>query len=411
MVKFTSSIKDIEEIQLERLKWTFNQALKSRLYRNKLEGIEIRSLRDLSRLPFTTKRDLISSYPYGSLAIDLSEVRLILSSSGTTGTPVLTFYSSRDYELWMERLVRNLKLVGIGKGDVFVNTSNQALFTGRGYTDAALLVGATLIPVGPASPERHLKIMAELGVTSFHAIPSFAVKMANMAKDNNLTNRLKLRKAILGAEMWSEATRRRIEEGLNVVTYDNYGVAELGGPGIAIECHDRDGLHVWADHYIVEVIDPRSGEQLSEGGEGELVITSLTREAMPMIRYRTGDITKLMPSDCSCGLRTPKISRIKGRLDDMVKVRGISLYPKAVEEVVSSIPELTGEYQIVLSGFDDITVRVEVKKCVTNIDHVKTVLRDKIKEATMLNVNIELMEEGKIMYEGKARRVMDLRRL
>ena len=387
------------------------QALKSPLYSNKLKGISVKSLKDLSKMPFTTKQDLLSSYPYGSLAVELNELRLILSSSGTTGTPILTFYTEKDYELWMERLVRNLRLIGIGKGDLFVNTSNQGLFTGRGYTDAAPLAGAVLIPVGPASPEKHLKIMAELGVTSFHAIPSFTVKMANIAKDTGLTEKLKLRKAILGAESWSDATRKRIEEGLNIDTYDNYGVAELGGPGIAIECPAKDGLHVWADHYFIEVIDPETGEQLSIGEEGELVITTLTREAMPLIRYRTGDIVELMPSECSCGLKTPKISRIKGRLDEMIKVRGIGLYPKAIDEVISSIPELTGEYQIILSNLDDITVRAEVRKGVKAINELKNTLKSKIKEVTMLNVNVELVEEGAIVYQGKARRVIDLRRL
>jgi len=362
-------------------------------------------------MPFTTKQDLLSSYPYGSLAVELSELRLILSSSGTTGTPILTFYTKRDYELWMERLVRNLRLIGIGKGDIFVNTSNQGLFTGRGYTDAAPLAEAVLIPVGPSSPEKHLKIMVELGVTSFHAIPSHAVKMANMAKDFGLSEKLRLRKAILGAESWSEATRKRIEEGLNVDAYDNYGVAELGGPGIAIECHAKDGLHVWADHYLIEVIDPETGEQLSVGEEGELVITTLTREAMPLIRYRTGDIVRLMPSECSCGLKTPKISRIKGRLDEMIKVRGISLYPKIIEEIVSSMLELTGEYQIILSNLDDITIRVEVRRGIKTTNTLENVLKSKIKEVTMLNVNVELVEEGTITHQGKARRIIDLRQL
>ncbi|MHC1636960.1 MAG: phenylacetate--CoA ligase family protein, partial [Candidatus Nezhaarchaeales archaeon] len=188
-------------------------------------------------------------------------------------------------------------------------------------------------------------------------------------------------------------------------------VAELGGPGIAIECPAKDGLHVWADHYFIEVIDPETGEQLSIGEEGELVITTLTREAMPLIRYRTGDIVELMPSECSCGLKTPKISRIKGRLDEMIKVRGIGLYPKAIDEVISSIPELTGEYQIILSNLDDITVRAEVRKGVKAINELKNTLKSKIKEVTMLNVNVELVEEGAIVYQGKARRVIDLRRL
>jgi len=381
------------------------------LYSSRLKGIGVSSLEDLSKLPFTTRWDLLSAYPYGALAVDLSDVRLILSSSGTTGNPILTFYTESDYRLWMERLVRNLRLVGVGKGDVFVNTSNQGMFTGRGYSEAASLAGAASIPIGPASPERHLKLMIELGVTSFHAIPSFALKMANVAKDSGLADKLRLRKAVVGAETWSESTRRRIEESLNVDAYDNYGVAELGGPGIAIECSEKDGMHVWADHYLIEVVDPETGEFVGEGEEGELVVTTLTREAMPLIRYRTGDVVKLLPSDCSCGLETPKISRVKGRIDEMVKVRGISLYPKIIEEITSSMPELTGEFQIVLSGIDDITVKVEVKKRVRDVERVVSELKGRIKELTLLSVAVEPVEEGGIMHQGKAKRVVDLRQL
>lgn len=369
------------------------------------------SLEDLLKLPFTTKQDLLSSYPYGALAVGLSDVVLMLSSSGTTGKPILTFYTERDYKLWMERLVRNLKLIGVGRGDVFVNTSNQGMFTGRGYSEAALLAGAASIPVGPASPDKHLKLMVDLGVTSFHAIPSFALKMANLARDSELTEKLKLRKAIIGAESWSESTRKRIEEYLNVDAYDNYGVAELGGPGVAIECSEKDGMHIWSDHYLIEVVDTKTGEQVSEGEEGELVVTTLTREAMPLIRYRTGDIVELLPSECSCGLKTPKISRIKGRIDEMIKVRGISLYPKIIEEVVSSIPELTGEYQIELSNIDDITVKIEVKKWACSVDKLINGLKSRIKELTLLNVDIKLVGEGEIEHQGKAKRVVDLRKL
>ena len=381
------------------------------MYSNKLKGVSVNSIEDLAKLPFTTKRDLLAAYPYGALAVAPSDVYLILSSSGTTGNPILTFYTEADYRLWMERLVRNLKLVGIGKGDVFVNTSNQGMFTGRGYSEAASLAGAASIPVGPASPERHLKLMAELGVTSFHAIPSFALKMANLARDSGLVDKLRLRKAVIGAETWSEATRRRIEESLNLDAYDNYGVAELGGPGLAIECSEKEGMHVWADHYLIEVVDPETGEGVGVGEEGELVVTTLTREAMPLIRYRTGDVVKLLPSDCPCGLETPKISRVKGRIDEMVKVRGISLYPKIVEEVTSSMPELTGEFQIVLSGIDDVTVKVEVKRWVKDVDRVVSELKGRIKELTLLSVAVEPVEEGGIVYQGKAKRVVDLRQL
>lgn len=410
MIQFTSA-RDLASLQLKRLVWTIRQASKSPLYSNKLKGANVNSIEDLAKLPFTTKWDLLAAYPYGALAVGLSDVYMILSSSGTTGSPTLTFYTEADYKLWMERLVRNLKLVGIGKGDVFVNTSNQGMFTGRGYSEAASLAGAVSIPVGPASPQRHLKLIVELGVTSFHAVPSFALRMANLAKDSELTDKLRLRKAVIGAETWSESTRKRIEESLSVDAYDNYGVAELGGPGIAIECSEKDGMHVWADHYLIEVVDPETGERVDEGEEGELVATTLTREAMPLIRYRTGDVVKLLPSDCSCGLKTPKISRVKGRMDEMVKVRGVGLYPKIIEEVTSSMPELTGEFQIVLSGIDDITVKVEVKKQVKDVDRVVDELKARIKELTLLNVVVEPVEEGGIVYQGKARRVLDLRQL
>jgi len=354
------------------------------------------------------------------LAVPLSEVVRVHTSSGTKGKPVVTCYTASDFEYWMNLIARNLTCIGVGKGDVFQNTTQQAMFTGGlGYVEGAMKVGATVIPFGPASPERQIQAMKEFGTTSFHAVPSYALRLIEAMQKLGYKPGidLKLRIGILGAESWTEETRRRIEEGLHIHAYNNYGLAEAGGPGVSIECPEKDGLHYWADSFIIEVIDPETGEPLSPGEEGELVITNLWREALPLIRYRTGDIAKVLPYEkCGCGRTHPKISWIKGRLDDMIKVRGVGLYPSTVEKVVMQFPYTTGEFQIVLYGVDGITVRVEVAKDFLragDLDLAKREIASKLKEETLLTMNVELCEEGTLASEagGKAKKVVDLRTL
>ena len=267
----TKPIKELEEEQSRRLRWLVRKAWEVPVYRAKFKeaGIkpdDIRGIEDLRKLPFTYKKDFIENYPYGLLAVPLSEVVRVHTSSGTKGKPVVTCYTARDYDHWMNLIARNLTCAGIGKGDVFQNTTQQAMFTGGlGYVEGAMRVGATVVPFGPASPERQLQAMKEFGTTCFHAVPSYALRLIEAMHKLGYKPKvdLKLRVGILGAEAWTEETRKRIEDGLQIDVYNNYGLAEAGGPGLSIECLEKNGLHYWADSFIIEIVDPETDEPLN----------------------------------------------------------------------------------------------------------------------------------------------------
>ena len=338
------------------------------------------------------------------------------TSSGTTQRPVASFYTANDLETWSNLVARNLAAIGARRGDVFLNTSSQGLFTGGlGYIQGAQKLGLTVIPLGSASPEKQVEYMRDFGVTVFHAIPSFALRLAEVAKQTSILDELKLRLAILGAEPWTEAMRYKIEKSLNIEAFNNYGLAEVCGPGVAVECKAKSGLHVWEDHFIVEVIDPKTGERLEVEEEGELVITPLSREAMPLIRYRTGDLARIFDMrSCDCGRTHVKISWIKGRVDDMVKIRGIGLYPSTVEEVIASKKECNGHYLIVLRNPDEIILRVEVEDEVLKDGETLLKLKNRIerelKEATMLKFDVQILPSGSLpRSDGKVKRVIDER--
>ncbi len=414
------SRKEIIDLQNRLLKETIRRAAKSILYREKLRNIDISSVNveKITKLPFTTKDELRKHYPYGALAVPLRNVRRIHSSSGTLGKPVLTFYTANDLEVWYDLLARNLWAIGVRPGDIFQNTVGHGLFTGMGYMFGAEKIGCVVVPYGPAGPEKQLKAMMELGVTVFHATPSFALKLADLAEEWNLVpgRDLKLKLAVVGAEFWTEYSRKRIEDALGIEAFNNYGLAEVGGPGVAVETPEHKGLmHVWADNFLIEVIDPETGESLGEGEEGELVITTLRREAMPLIRYRTGDIVKLKGFDCGERPCHPLISWIKGRLDDMVKVRGIGLYPENVEEVIMKFKELKPNYVIILTEYDNIKVLVEAKKGLAK--NLKECLEERIakelKKKTLLKVNVKVVDSNEIEkyvpVRGKTKRIVDLR--
>ena len=374
-------------------------------------------MKSLSKLPFTTKADLIQCHPFGSLAVPLSEVVRIHTSSGTTQKPIASFYTLNDLEEWSNLVARNLAAIGARKGDIFINTSSQGLFTGGlGYIQGAQKLGLTVIPLGSASPEKQLEYMKDFGVTVFHAIPSFALRIAEVAKQTGILDQLRLRLAILGAEPWTEAMRSKIEDSLGIEAFNNYGLAEVCGPGVAVECRAKSGLHVWEDHFIVEVVDPKTGENLDVEEEGELVITPLSREAMPLIRYRTGDIAKILDvRGCDCGRTHIKISWIKGRIDDMIKVRGIGLYPSAVEEVIATKKACTGHYLIVLRGLDELALQVEVDDEVLKngeaMFRLKNEIEEELKRTTMLRFDVQLLPSGSLpRSDGKAKRVVDERR-
>lgn len=414
-------LKKTREVQEKLFRKTLAKAMKSRLYREKLRKIDVEnmSLDKIEKLPFTTKNELRQHYPYRALAVPLSKVVRIHSSSGTLGKPVLTFYTKNDLEKWYSILARNLWAIGVRPGDVFQNTVSHGLFTGMGYLFGAELIGCTAIPYGPAGPEKQLKAMIELGVTVFHATPSFALKLADLAEEQDLKpgRDLKLRLGIIGAEYWSEHSRRRIEEALGVEAYNNYGLAEACGPGVAVETPEHKGLmHVWADHFYIEVVDPETGEHVSEGEEGELVITTLQREAMPMIRFRTGDLVEFKGNDCGLRPGHPLISWIKGRVDNMVKVRGVGLYPENVENVIMRFRELKPNYLILLTGYDEVKVLIEPKNNISPsvAEKIKTQVEHEIKSKAYLKVKVELVNQGEIAKyagPGKTKRIVDLRTL
>lgn len=400
---------------------TLNRAKKVPFLRKKLKeaNIEtIQGLSDLKRLPFTTKRDIADCFPFGALAVPLHKVLRVHTSSGTTNKPITTFYTKRDLRIWSELMARGLACAGARKGDVFQNATSQGMFTGGlGLIQGAERLGLTVVPLGSANAEKQLETMRDFGVTVFHAIPSFALRLIEcLESQSELRSSLKIRIGVLGAEPWTKEMRKKIEDCLEIEAFNNYGFAEVGGPGVAIECQSKSGLHLWEDHFLAEIIDPKTGESLEVEEEGELVVTPLTREAMPLLRYRTGDITRFVDGPCECGRTHRKIDWMRGRIDDMIKIRGIGIYPSTIERIVASHRESNGNFLIVLSGIDDITVRVEVNngfaKDQARIDRLRQEIFEEIKDVTLLRTNVEVLPPGSIpRSEGKAKRVLDTRRL
>ncbi|MCX8181782.1 MAG: phenylacetate--CoA ligase [Candidatus Methanomethyliaceae archaeon] len=403
------------------MKRAFNRAKKVPFIRKKLKEANIETISgvsDLQKLPFTTKKDLAECFPFGALAVPLHRVLRIHTSSGTTNKPITTFYTKRDLKIWSELMARGLACAGAKKGDVFQNTTSQGMFTGGlGLIQGAEKLGLTVVPLGSANAEKQLETMRDFGVTVFHAIPSFALRLMEcLESQNGLRSSLRIRIGVLGAEPWTREMRKKIEEGLEIDAFNNYGLAEVGGPGVAIECQSKSGLHIWEDHFLAEIIDPKTGEQLGLEEEGELVITPLSREGMPLLRFRTGDITRFVDGPCECGRTHRKIDWMRGRIDDMIKIRGIGIYPSTIEKIVASHRESNGNFLIVLSGIDDITVKVEVNngfaKDQKAMERLRNEVFEEIKAATLLRTNVEILPPGSIpRSEGKVKRVLDTRRL
>ncbi|MDD1717055.1 MAG: phenylacetate--CoA ligase, partial [Methanoregulaceae archaeon] len=331
-------------LQLERLKQTVHAVGSVDIYRNKMKeaGItvsDIKSLDDLTKLPFTKKQELRDGYPFGFFAVPRNKVVRIHTTSGTTGKPTVVGYTRGDLDHWSELIARNMTMIGLNADDVFQNMVNYGMFTGGlGFHYGAERIGMTVIPSATGNTRRQIEMMQDFGVTAIHCTPSYAMHLAEAAEELGATfNALKT--GIFGAEPWSETMRKELEMKLQVTSYDSYGLSELYGPGVAFECPEREGLHIWHDMYLTEIIDPKTGEQLGPGERGELVVTPLVKEAMPLLRYRTGDVTMLLEDECACG-RGLKIARIMGRSDDMLVIRGINVFPSQIEHVLLSLPEV-----------------------------------------------------------------------
>ena len=419
--------EDLEKLQEERLRKIVRYCYENvPFYRRKfkekgLEPDDIRGLDDIGKLPFTTKDDLREHYPFGMIAVPRSKIVRFHASSGTTGKPTIVAYTKRDIENWAELMARVLTCVGITKEDTMQLIYNYAFFTGGlGFHYGAEKIGAAVIPSGVGNTKKQILTMRDLEVTAFSSTPSYALYLAEYAeKEMGIdVRKLKLRIGIFGAEPWSEATRKKIENAFEIEAFDNYGLSELCGPGVSVECEEKNGLHVWSDHFLVEVVDPETGERLDEGKEGELVFTTLMKEAMPLLRYRTRDISVIYPDECSCGRTHVKIAKIRGRTDDMLIIRGVNVFPSQIEHVLMQIPEVGENYQIIVDRdiLDKLLVRVEVTEKVFS-DKLKDLLalekkiERELKEVLNVSAKVELVSPGSIpRTPGKAKRIIDLRK-
>jgi phenylacetate-CoA ligase len=420
--------EELLELQTRKLKHVLNYVTEySNFYRKKfaeagVDSKDVRSLNDLSKLPFTTKKDFRDNYPTGMFCVPPSQIIRYHASSGTTGKRTIVGYTRGDVFEWATSIARGLTSLGIGRSDVIQNSYGYGLFTGGlGIHYGAEMVGATTLPTGAGGTERQIELMQDLGSTVIACTPSYFLHIAEVAKSLNVDFKrdTKLRAGLFGAEFWSENMRKRIEDTTGVRAYDIYGTSELNGP-LFMECTYQNGIHAWADQYIMEVINPDTGEVLGEGEEGELVVTTLTKEALPLIRYRTGDITHLNFEKCECGRTHPRIMRIQGRADDMLKIRGVNVFPSQVESVLMKMPELGDNYVLIVDReheLDKLTVRVEVsdripKKSGDYLEELNRKVSRQLKNILNLTVDVELVEQGSIpRSEGKAKRVIDKRKM
>jgi len=422
-----ASPEALRALQLERLRATVAQAGRSAHYgqvfaERGLGPDSVESLADLQRFPLTTKQDLRDSYPYGFLAVPKGEVVRMHHSSGTTGLAAAVFHTAGDVEQWAHLVARCLHMVGLRKGDVFQNMMSYGLFTGGlGLHYGAEKLGAFVIPTGAGQSHRQIEFMRIFETAAIHIIPSYALALLGTFEEMGVNPRrdLFLRFAVGGAEPYTEGTRQRLRDAWGIPFYNCYGLSEMQGPGVAFECPEQQGLHLWEDSYIGEIIDPDTGDPLEEGAEGELVLTSLTREAMPLIRYRTRDVTSFLPGVCPCGRAHRRLARIQGRTDDMFIIRGVNVFPMQIERVLMSMPEVGTNYLIVLDreGYADrLTVKVEVtprmfRGEVDELLALQERIAHALREETLVRPRVELVEPGTIpTREGKAVRVLDERR-
>ncbi len=417
--------KELEELQLQRLKSVVEKVYKNvPFYEKKFKqaGVtpeDIKSLKDLVKLPTTKKQDLRDNYPFGLFAVPLEGVVRVHASSGTTGKPTVVGYTAKDIETWSDLMARDFVMVGVKKGDIFQNAVNYGFFTGGlGVHYGIERMGAMAVPSGVGNTERQLEIMMDFAVTVLHCTPSYALYLAETAKARGVVDRLHLRIGCFGAEPWSDESRKELEETLHIKAYDSYGLSEMMGPGVAFECQEQNGLHIWEDHFLIEILDENE-QPCAPGEPGELVITSLTKEAMPLIRYHTGDVTYIMEENCPCKRTSRKLHRFLGRADDMLIVRGINVFPSQIEDVLVSIPEIGNYFQVVVDrkkhGLDEISIQVELKDEaftgeLTDLARIQKKTEEKIKSVLNVRSKIELVEKGSIpRTAGKSKKVVDLR--
>ena len=414
----------LEALQLQRLQSVVTRAqehvalFRLRLEERGLKPADIRTLADIAKLPFTVKTDLRDTYPFGLFASPMEEIVRLHASSGTTGKPIVVAYTQSDLDVWTEVMVRSFAACGIHRGDVIQNAYGYGLFTGGlGMHYGGEALGATVIPISGGNTERQLMVMQDFGVTAICCTPSYFLYLLESAKEMKI-DFSKLCVGVFGAEPWSEAMRDRIQAESGIRAHDIYGLSEIIGPGVGVECRAQHGVHVFEDHFYPEIIDPESGEVLPDGAEGELVLTTLSKQAMPMIRYRTRDVTSIMAEPCECGRTIRRIRRISRRSDDMFIIRGVNVFPSQVETALLRVEGTLPHYQIVLTrekGLDQMEVKVEVTPEVFSdeirkLEALKHHLEASIENILGLRVKVTLVGPRTLARsEGKAKRVTDLR--
>ena len=416
--------EELRKLQVKKLRDTINVALKSPMYKKRLGefGItadSINCVEDIRKIPFTTKNDLRNNYPFGLVGGDLKDAIRIHSSSGTTGHPTVVAYSRHDIESWANMIARSMYMVGCRNTDVFQNSSGYGMFTGGlGFQYGAEKLGAVTLPAGAGNSKRQIMFIKDFGTTCLHAIPSYAIRLAEVFKEEGVDPRsTKLRTLFIGAEPHTEEQRRRIERLLGVKAYNSFGMTEMNGPGVAFECKEQNGMHVWEDNYIIEIIDPDTLEPVPDGEMGEMVLTTLDRDMMPILRYRTRDLTRIITGECPCGRTHRRIDRIKGRTDDMFSIKGVNVFPMQVEKILVKYPGLGSNYLITLETIDNndvMTVEVELDDIISDaypeLQKMTKDIQRALKDEILLTPKVKLVKKGSLpVSEGKAVRVKDTR--
>ncbi len=413
-------------LQLLRFKKAVKTALKTPFYKDRLNGVgiksaeDLKSLKDIQKIPFTTKEDLRAAYPYGLLAVDRDEVVRMHASSGTTGIPTVIYQSQHDLDRWTELTARSLVAVGCGKGDVFQNMMTYGLFTGGlGLHYGAEKLGMMVIPASSGNTKRQFQMMKDFGTTVVHATPSYMLHMYSKIEELGFSlNDFNLKKALVGAEPHSEEIRQKIEELFKIDTYNSYGLSEMNGPSVAFECSEKKGMHLWEDSYYLEIVDRDTLTPLPDGETGELVLSILIRTATPILRYRTRDLTSIIPGKCACGRTSRRINRIIGRTDDMLIINGVNVFPSQIEEVIMRMAEIGTNYRIIVRKdgvLDKLIVQTEVGPSIFSDDArdmnaLKMRITDNLRASITINPVVELHEPGVLpVQQGKAVRVIDER--
>ena len=421
----TLSRSRLEKLQMERLQQTLARCMRIPFYKQRfaacgLRPEDIRTLDDVRKLPFTTKQDLRDNYPFGLSAVPLEEVVRLHSSSGTTGTPTVILHTQHDLDEWANAVARCLYMVGLRKGDIFQNSSGYGMFTGGlGFQYGAERLGMLTVPAAAGNTKRQIKFITDFGTTALHAIPSYAGRLYEVMEEMGIDPRrdTRLRTLIIGAEPHSDEQRRRIEQMLGVKAYNSFGMSEMCGPGVAFECPEQNGLHIWEDYYIVEIVDPQTLEPVPNGEVGELVLTTINREAMPLLRYRTRDLTRILPGECPCGRHHKRLDRMKGRSDDMMILKGVNIFPIQIENILMQFRELGTDYLITLTNLeanDEMTVEVELNEFTDDYGFLQRLTKEitrQLKDEILITPRVKLVPKGSLpKQEGKAVRVKDLRK-